>query len=189
MTTPLLVDSCSYFRLARIIEPLLGVELGDPPFKLLVIPELDEEFGKSPHLQEKFPWVNEAKFRDNRIESVLEAGKSKFSIRETTRFFKDHKYNRGLGVSKVDIQILVVGYLSNTTIVSDDADVREMVSDFEMTECMSSLEVLLWLYEEEILTLRQIKAGVKVWRAERDLGMATDKFINTFIEYFGVSPW
>lgn len=189
MATHLLVDSCSYFRLARVIEPLLGVEFGEPPFTILVIPELDQEFGKSPNLQVKFPWVNEQVYMRNRVSNVLVPGCSAFDLRETTKFFKDYKYTKGLGVSKVDIKVLVVAYLSTTTVISDDKDVQQMAKDFGMSECMTSLEVLVWFFEEEILTLQEVKIIVRGWKAEKDLPTSPLKFIDVFYSYFGVNPW
>lgn len=189
MATHLLVDSCSYFRLARVIEPLLGAEFGEPPFDILVVPELDEEFGKSPNLQVKFPWVNEQVYKNNRVANVLAPNCSAFDLRETTKFFKDHKYTKGLGVSKVDIRVLVVAYLSSATVISDDKDVQEMAKDFGMSECMTSLEVLVWFFEEEILTLKEVKTIVRGWKAEKDLPMPPSKFVDAFYDYFGVNPW
>lgn len=185
----LLCDSNSYFRLARYVIPFLGQPYGDPPFSIYVIKELDVEFAKSARLVNKFYWVNDSPHIENRAENSISGEAGAYELRETVKFMKSHKYERGLGVSKVDITVLATAYVLGVTIISDDIDVQEMAADYEMTECMSSLEVVEWLYAEQVLSMAQVKTIVQTWRYEKDLPMKEQAFVETFFEWFGVVPW
>ena len=59
-----IVDSCSYFRLAQNIRPLLKREFGKEKHCLGVIKELDEEYAKNPTLKHKFFWVNQEEYTE-----------------------------------------------------------------------------------------------------------------------------
>lgn len=53
----ILVDSNSYFRLAKSIRPLLNVTFGDEDYCLYVLKELEKEYDRNSRLQTKFEWV------------------------------------------------------------------------------------------------------------------------------------
>ncbi len=54
----IIVDSCSYFRLAQNIRPLLKKPFGSKKYCLGVIEELDKEYEK-PNPKNKFFWVSQ----------------------------------------------------------------------------------------------------------------------------------
>jgi hypothetical protein len=168
---------------------LLGEAFGDPAYAIYVIKVLDVEFSKAPHLQSKFYWVKDNQFVGNRGDNCLGSEIDPFELTQTIKFMKDHKYQRGLGVSMVDIVVLATGYLLGITIISDDKDIQEMAKDYEMIECMTSLEVLEWLYGEGILTLKRIKAIVQMWRHDKDLPNGEFAFEQIFFEMFNSQPW
>ena len=62
----IIVDSCSYFRLAQSILPFLKVSFGEEKYCLGVIEELDREYKKNPTLKSKFFWVSQKEYADNR---------------------------------------------------------------------------------------------------------------------------
>ncbi len=62
----IIVDSCAYFRLAQSIRPLLKTPFGREKHCLGVIKELDEEYEKSATLKNKFFWVSQQEYGDNR---------------------------------------------------------------------------------------------------------------------------
>lgn len=49
----ILLDSNSYFRLAKSIHPLLFQEFGNKKYCLYVLPELDKEYERQPRLKNK----------------------------------------------------------------------------------------------------------------------------------------
>jgi|GEM_PF-3522433 len=62
----IIVDSCSYFRLAQNIRPLLKNPFGRKKYCLGVIEELDKEYKKNPTLKNKFFWVSQNEYSHNR---------------------------------------------------------------------------------------------------------------------------
>lgn len=62
----ILLDSNSYFRLAKSLHPLLDVVFGNDNYCLYVLRELDREYDKSPVLRRKFNWVNDDEYFENR---------------------------------------------------------------------------------------------------------------------------
>ena len=64
--TKILVDTCSYFRLARNIHPLLAVAFGQAGYTLYAHDALTKEFTRQDRLQNKFEWFKERAYVDNR---------------------------------------------------------------------------------------------------------------------------
>jgi len=62
----IIVDSCSYFRLAQSIRPLLKKPFGKEKHCLGVIKELNKEYERNPTLKRKFFWVNQKEYADYR---------------------------------------------------------------------------------------------------------------------------
>ena len=53
--TKLLIDSNSYFRLAKSLHPLLFEEFGADNYCLYVLKELEEEWSRNPRLTSAHP--------------------------------------------------------------------------------------------------------------------------------------
>jgi len=66
MKATILVDSCSYFRLAQSIHPLLKTPFCEEKHVLGVIKELNIEYNKNPSLKHKFFWVTQPEYAENR---------------------------------------------------------------------------------------------------------------------------
>lgn len=62
----ILVDTNVYFKLAQSIRPLLAEEFGEANNCLYVVKELQQEFNKNPRLRNKYPWVNDHEYSENR---------------------------------------------------------------------------------------------------------------------------
>ena len=102
----LLVDSNSYFRLARSIHPLLGVVFGDENYCLYVLPDLEKEYGRSARLRTKFHWVNDDQYVQNRKHTIAVSKKEKKEIDRAREIIDDYKYENCLCVSSIDIHYL-----------------------------------------------------------------------------------
>jgi len=63
-----LVDSNAYFRLAQSLHPLLKTKIGKSNYRLGVIEALDREYKQSSRLQNKFYWVTQPKYSENRAD-------------------------------------------------------------------------------------------------------------------------
>jgi hypothetical protein len=60
-----IIDSCVYFRLARTLRPLLKrASFGPPPpYSLFIVPQLFDEYQRSPKLKSRFEWLMEEEFQ------------------------------------------------------------------------------------------------------------------------------
>ena len=62
----ILLDSNAYLRLANSFHPLLNEPFGKDKYALYLIPEFQKEFDRNPRLSNKFGWVNQPEYVENR---------------------------------------------------------------------------------------------------------------------------
>ncbi|MBU4317205.1 MAG: hypothetical protein KKF30_08025 [Proteobacteria bacterium] len=66
----ILLDSNAYLRIADSFHPLLGESFGEQGYVLYLTPEFQKEFNKSARLKNKFGWVNQPEYVENRKHSL-----------------------------------------------------------------------------------------------------------------------
>jgi hypothetical protein len=128
----ILVDTNAYFRLAQSIRPLLKVEFGDEQNCLYVVKELQQEFNRNPRLRNRFPWVGDAEYSENRADRLQLSKKERNEIDQTFEFIFDHARMAYPGVSRVDVTILAHAYILGIPVVTDDGDMLALANDFEI---------------------------------------------------------
>lgn len=133
----ILLDTNSYFRLAKSIHPLLFVEFGEAPYCLYVIPELDVELDRSPALQTKFAWATEEEFRLNRRKHPMLSSRDRKAINNAYDFIWDHVQTALPGPSRIDARNLAYGFVLNIPVVTDDCDMRELAQAFNIRTMVS----------------------------------------------------
>lgn len=165
----ILLDSNSYFRLAKSIHPLLFRPFGDDDACLYVTKELDDEFNRSRRLQAKFPWVDEPEFRDNRSQRLkLSKRQRNTELPTANEFLRDHARDEGLGVSRIDVTILAHGYVLGIPVVTDDGDMCALAGAFEI-QILSTLELLRRMVDAEHVNMAKTRQVVGFWAYEKDL--------------------
>lgn len=164
----ILLDSNSYLRLAQTIHPLLQVEFGEDSHCLYVIRELQQEFDRSPRLQTKFHWVNDAQFAENRSRSLTIPRKAAKTITLTISFIEGEARQRGLGASPVDARALATASVLEVPLVTDDGDMLSLAQIFDI-EAMKTLELLRLMVDCGHATMEQVIAVAGYWRYGRDL--------------------
>lgn len=105
----ILLDSNSYFRLAKSIRPLLFHEFGRKSYCLYVLPELQDEYDRQPRLKIKFPWVDDPEFSSNRSKRLTLSRKQSKEILTVFDFIWDHVMSTLPGPSRVDARALSCG--------------------------------------------------------------------------------
>lgn len=163
----ILLDSTSYFRLAKSIHPLLDVEFGTENYCLYVLNELDHEFDNNPRLQTKFAWVNNPEYRDNRTKKLYLSRKDKRAIKNTWGFIWDHTINNQIGLSRIDVIGLSHGYVLGIPVVTDDGDMRE-VAAVHVIQKMKTLELLALMLKCEHITMDKVRQIAAYWDYEID---------------------
>ena len=163
----LLLDSNSYFRLARSIHPLLGVVFGDSEYCLYVLPDLEKEYARSARLQTKFHWVNEDKYFQNRKRAITVSHKEKKEVDRTREILDDYKYESRLGVSLIDISYLAHAYALDIPVVTDDNDMLELARVFDI-QTIKSLKLLALMCAAKHINIRKVRETVAYWKYEKD---------------------
>lgn len=162
-----LVDSNSYFRLAKSIHPLLFQEFGEEKYCLYVLKELDEEYGKSPRLKSKFPWVNDEEFSDNRKHYLTIGRAQKREIQDAFDYIWDYVQTENKGPSRIDTLYLAHAYVLGIILVTDDQDMIEVAKTYGI-QVRSTMEVMRLMYDCGHITLAKVKEIVAYWRYVED---------------------
>ena len=121
-SSKILLDSNSYFRLAKSIHPLLNIEFGDKKYCLCVLKELDFEFKKNSNLASKFSWVSDPEFVENRKKRNRLNPQIDKRVQITRGFLRSYKNENHLGTSEVDIICLAHGAILKVPVVTDDGE-------------------------------------------------------------------
>ena len=58
----ILIDTCSYIRLAKNIHPLLNQPFGKNNYCLYIIKDFQKEYSQSSRLQSKFNWIEDEEY-------------------------------------------------------------------------------------------------------------------------------
>jgi hypothetical protein len=178
----IIVDSCSYFRLAQNIHPLLKTPFGEKKYCLGVIQELDEEYQKNPSLKHKFYWVNDDEFTANRKKCFAPTRTQKAEINHAFFFIRDFARDEQIGVSEVDIKALSYAYVLKIPIVTDDDDMSVVAKEFEIST-LKTLELLKLMLDAGGVTTERIRAIAAYWIYQNDTPKSYRKdFKRIFLE-------
>ncbi len=164
----ILVDSNSYFRLAKSIRPLLSVAFGEENYCLYVLKDLEIEYDRSSRLQSKFEWVNDDEYFDNRKQALTIPRKDKNETQRTIEILENHKYENELGVSPVDINYLAHAYVLDIPVVTDDKDMLELAEDFEI-QTLNSLNLLSLMLKCDHINIDKVREIAAYWKFIKDI--------------------
>jgi len=163
----IIVDSSSYFRLAQSVRPLLKNPFGREKHSLGVIEELDKEYEKSPILKNKFFWVSQKKYSDNRKDCFSPTRIQRSEINHAFFFIREFARQSQFSVSKVDIIGLAYAYVLKIPVVTDDSDMLEVAKEFEI-EKYKTLELMKLMVNSGLVKMKQIRAIVSYWAYQND---------------------
>jgi hypothetical protein len=167
MPSRCIVDSNSYFRLAKSIHPLLGVEFGAECHCLHVLVDLDVEFSKSRRLSTKFAWVGEQEFVENRSANLIVPARKRKEVTIAEGFFRHHSRQRQLGLSFVDIRVLATAHAFGMELVTDDEAVLDVADVFSVSN-MNSMELLKLMVDCEHIKIAKVRQMAAYWVHEKD---------------------
>jgi hypothetical protein len=165
----ILIDSNTYFRVARDIHPLLGVEFSEEKICLYIIDEFEEEYFRGTgRLKTKFEWVNNSEYKDNRKKKVSRSKEEQKKIVDTARFLDETAKETDSTASPVDIQALATAYVLNIEVVTDDSGMLLLAEEFEI-RTLKTLELLKLLLDCGHIDIAKIRAIVQYWHWLHDL--------------------
>jgi hypothetical protein len=163
-----IVDSCSYFRLAQSIRPLVKIPFGREEYCLGVIEELDKEYEKSHALKNRFFWVSEKEYSDNRKNCFSPGPRQRSEINHAFFFIREFARDNRFGLSQADIAGLAYAYVLKIPVVTDDAEMLEVAREFEI-KTFKTLEIMKLMMDSGIVKMKQIRAMVSYWAHQNDM--------------------
>jgi hypothetical protein len=162
-----IVDSCSYFRLAQSIHPLLKIPFEKEKLCLGVIEELDKEYEKNQSLKTRFYWVKEKEYSDNRKNCFSPNPKRRSEIKHAFFFIRDFARENQFGLSAVDIVGLAYAYVLKIPVVTDDSEMLEVAKEFEV-KSYKTLEIMKSMVDSGFLKMKLIRTIVSYWIYQND---------------------
>jgi len=164
----ILLDSNSYFRLAKEIHPLLFQEFGEERYCLYVLEELQQEYDRNRRLQSKFPWIDDPEYRANRSRPLHISSKQRKEIITAEEFMWDTVQTELPGPSRIDVRNLAYAYILDVPLVTDDIDLKALASLYEVS-ALSTLKLLRLMLDCEHISMDDIRriAGFWSWLGDR----------------------
>lgn len=165
-----LLDSCSYFRLARSIHPLLAGTFGPPPpYSLFVLSSLDDEYLTSSRLKNKFEWVNAREYRDDRSAKKYKCkGKQAAEAATSFSFLAAYARDNGFMLAPEDLKALAVGFVRHIPLVSDDRALFQ-VATMHGIECWGTMTLLKLMVDCGRITISKVNEILEYLDNEHDL--------------------
>lgn len=181
----MVVDSNAYFRLAQSIHPLLNKHFGDDNFCLFVIKELQEEYNRSPRLNNAFPWVNSPEYVTNRTPFLAVKDEEAPEIRRAFEFI--YRYARMVhnGISRVDVLCLAHAEQLGIPVVTDDTEMRLLAKDYNI-KTLSSMELLKLMLDCSYIDMAKVREIVAYWEYLND--KPNKNFRLDYKRIFGEAP-
>lgn len=164
----ILLDSNAYLRLANSFHPLLHESFGKQNYVIYVIPEFQKEFEKSTRLKNKFGWVNQPEYVENRKHRIRVTRPQKEQIQLTYSYIWEHNISQGLGGSRVDVRALAYGAVLGVPVITDDSDMTELGNVFGI-EVKGLLDLLKLMYDANRIDFQEIKTLLDYLQYNRDL--------------------
>lgn len=166
--TKILVDSCSYFRLARNIHPLLSIAFGKAEYTLYAHDALTKEFSRQGRLENKFDWFRERDYVENRSRPLQIGRKEAKEVAINYEFMWEHVQAENLKPSPVDVRILATAAALEIRMVTDDQDLLDMARMYGVY-ADTSLETMKLMFDEKHIDMDKVRQVVSQWLYDRDL--------------------
>jgi hypothetical protein len=180
----ILLDTNSYFRLAQSIRPLLNVQFGEKNFNLYVLKELQDEYEKNPRLTNQFSWVNDPEYVQNRSQRISVKAAEKKEIKRAFDFILDYVRNVHPGVSRVDVLCLAYCEQLHIPVVTDDDEMRQAASDYEI-KTLKTLDLLKLMLDCSHINLAKVREIAAYWVYMKD---TPKSFKADYKRLFGEEP-
>jgi hypothetical protein len=151
-----------------------------------VLEVLDREFASSRRLQNKFEWVNQKAYKYDRSKNTYEIKGSDWveKVETAYSFFAGYVRLKKLSASPEDIRALAIGKVKQFPVVSDDRDIRDLASMFNVT-CWWSLELLKLMQNHSRIGSDEVIQVVEYWNEQNDLPRKKDEFRIQYKAVFG----
>ncbi len=182
--TKLLLDTVTYLRLAQSIRPLLGVEFGKENFTLYIHKEIETELNRSSRLQNKFNWIEQEEYKENRKKKLIIKKIKQTDIENAYDYIWEFQKDKKHGLSREDIYCIATALELEIKLVTDDQNMILTCNEFEV-RVLSTLELLKLMYDNNRINFDLVKQIIEYWEYENDLPSSSTKFNKDFKKLFG----
>ncbi len=195
MTTLVLLDTNTYLRLAKRVRPFVGQQFGQVPYVLTILKVTEDEVHRSPHLQFRNPWFDQAEHAQERMAKQVRLSASEKAQVEAAqsvllgwvgmdvdRFTSHGRSPPGA----TDCWLLAFGQVRPAVVVTDDLGMHELVKDFPDIKVWHGYELLAKLRTAKVVDDHLIRKIYEALEANRDLTQTWQKARHTvFAKIFG----
>jgi len=183
----ILLDTCTYLRLAKSIHPLLGNTFGKENYCLYIIEDLQNELDSFKRLKDneqkrnKFFWVDLPEFVANRQYLLNISNIEKGKIRDIYYFILEEVRDR---ISPTDIKNLATSKILDIPVVTDDKDMSDVGAEYKIS-AIKSIDLLNLMLLCEHIVFEDIENTISYLIFMNDL---PGNFKKDYIRIFKKSP-
>ncbi|WP_202969778.1 hypothetical protein [Endozoicomonas atrinae] len=160
---------------------------GKDEYCLYVLPELDEEFGKSQRLQNNFSWAEEEEYRLNRQHFPVISKKQTKEVDTAFGYIWNHIISVEKGPSPVDARYLAYAYVLGITVVTDDIKMLAVAETFGI-KTLKSLDLMKLMVECDHIDMSKVREIVSYWRYWGDMPAGVEDFKAHYLQLFDEDP-
>lgn len=198
MTTLVLLDTNTYLRLAKRVRPFVGRQFGQVPYVLTILKVTEDEVHRSPHLQFRNPWFDQAEHAQERMAKQVRLSASEKAQIEAAqsvllgwvgmdvdRFTTHGRSPPGAA----DCWLLAFGQVRPAVVVTDDLGMHELVKDFPGIKVWHGYELLAKLRTAKVVSDPLIREIYEALEANGDLTRTwREAKHSVFVKVFGPVP-
>ena len=139
--TCVLLDTNAYLRLARRIQPLLGISFGQKGYVLTILKAVEDEVRRNPALRYKFPWFDNDGLQAERLAKQVRLNEAeKAEITAMTSVLRAHALEHAASFtvrgrsppSPTDCYCLAFGQVRPAIVATDDLGMHKLAGDFDL---------------------------------------------------------
>lgn len=174
--TLVLLDTCTYLRLAKRIRPMLGVKFGQKEYEITILPEIEKEVFHSSRLLHNFPWFSDKEIARERLSKQLKFNKEeKQALENATSIIYNwvltHANNYKNPPSPTDCKVLALGKIRHAIVVTDDLSMHILANEFQIP-ILHGYELLKKMLTAKLIDKALVKEIYSALDANSDLPRA-----------------
>ena len=193
----ILLDTNVYLRLAKRIRPLLEARTGQQKYRLVVLPDIEDEVCKSPRLQFHFPWFEDPEVaRDRRTHRVRLSKEEKVKHEVATGILHEFVLDNAdlfaarhqSPPSRVDCRVLAFAQVKGAVAATDDNGMHTLAKEFDIKICYGH-ESLRRMWTSKMIGTPLVKEIYEALENNRDLPQSwAEAKHKRFAKVFGRRP-
>ena len=192
--TLVLLDTNTYLRLAKRVQPLLGKKFGQKDYVLTILKDVEDEVLRSPRLKYIYPWFDTVNLADERL-----AHSPRLSVDEKAKLAAAASVLHGLvqmdaarfmtkgrsPPSYVDCRVLAFGQIRPAIVVTDDLGMHELANMLDI-EIWHGPELMKKMLSAKTVTSGLVREIYAALEANNDLTQTWIAAKHTaFVKLFG----